>query len=201
MALDQLIKRLNAIADAGLIYGENAFDLERYREIKALLSHLTQDVSDLTPTELSNLFRPSEHYPTPLIDVRAFVKNEQGEILLVRDKVKGDWTLPGGYGEIGISPSKNVLKELHEEAGVTGEVQRLLAVFDTEKWQPQGKQYYKFVFECQRLSTHFVANNETSEIGFFPIANLTVPLSEKRITLSQLQLLDNLAKTGQQYVD
>ncbi|MFZ2716622.1 MAG: NUDIX hydrolase N-terminal domain-containing protein, partial [Lactococcus chungangensis] len=34
MSVDQLIKRLNAIADAGLIYGKNAFDLERYQDIK-----------------------------------------------------------------------------------------------------------------------------------------------------------------------
>jgi ADP-ribose pyrophosphatase YjhB (NUDIX family) len=201
MGLDQAIKRLNAIADAGLTYGDSVFDLERYQEIKEVLSQFTAEVTNLTSAELSDVFRPTEHYPTPMIDVRAFVKNEKGEILLVRDQAKGDWTLPGGYGEIGLTPSENVLKELHEEAGVIGQVQRLLAVFDTEKWQPQGRQYYKFVFECQMLSRHFVANSETSEIGFFDLGSLAVPLSEKRITLSQLRLLDDLSRTGQQHID
>lgn len=201
MSVDQLIKRLNAIADAGLIYGKNAFDLERYQDIKDVLRDLTGDLSDLTPAELSDLFLPTSHYPTPMIDVRAFVKNDDGNVLLVRDQSKGDWALPGGYGEIGFSPSENVLKELVEEAGVTGEVVRLLAVFDTNKWQPQGRQYYKLVFECRALSQDFKVNSETSEIGYFNLETLTVPLSEKRNTRSQLNLLEELSQTGKQHID
>ncbi len=201
MSVDQLMKRLNAIADAGLIYGKDTFDLERYQDIKTVLRDLTGHLSDLTPVELSDLFLPTSHYPTPMIDVRAFVKNDEGDVLLVRDQAKGDWTLPGGYGEIGFSPSEHVLNELVVEAGVTGEVVRLLAIFDSNKWQPQGRQYYKFVFECRALSQDFKVNSETSEIGYFNLETLTVPLSEKRNTRSQLNLLDELSQTGKQYID
>ena len=142
MEFDELIKRLNAIVDAGLFYGKDTFDIERYHEIKEILPQLVNNPITLTKKELTDFFRPSASYPTPMIDVRAFIQNDKGEVLFVQDKKRRDWALPGGYGEIGFTPSENVLKELQEEAGVSGEIKRLLAIFDTDKWQPQGKQFY-----------------------------------------------------------
>ncbi len=40
------------------------------------------------------------------------------------------WTLPGGGLEFGESPSAAVIRELEEETGYTGEVERLLDVSD-----------------------------------------------------------------------
>ena len=200
MEFDELIKRLNAVADAGLFYGKDIFDIERYQEIKAISSQLLEHSTTLTKEELTALFRPNNSYPTPMIDVRAFIQNEEKEILFVRDKMQGDWSLPGGYGEIGFTPSENLLKELKEEAGVSGEIERLLAIFDTDKWQPQGKQYYKFVFKCKALSIDFLENSETSETKFIKRSELT-NLSVKRTTMSQLSLLEKLSKTGKQYID
>ena len=210
MEFDELIKRLNAVADAGLFYGKDVFDIERYHEIKAILPQLLKHSTTLTKEELTDLFRPNNSYPTPMIDVRAFIQNEEKEILFVRDKMQGDWALPGGYGEIGFTPSENLLKELKEEAGgsgelkeeagVSGEIERLLAIFDTDKWQPQGKQYYKFVFKCKALSIDFLENSETSETKFIKRSELT-NLSVKRTTMSQLSLLEKLSKTGKQYID
>ena len=200
MEFDELIKRLNAVADAGLFYGKDIFDIERYQEIKAISSQLLEHSTTLTKEELTALFRPNNSYPTPMIDVRAFIQNEEKEILFVRDKMQGDWALSGGYGEIGFTPSENLLKELKEEAGVSGEIERLLAIFDTDKWQPQGKQYYKFVFKCKALSIDFLENSETLETKFIKRSELT-NLSVKRTTMSQLSLLEKLSKTGKQYID
>ena len=200
--LTQSIKRLNAIADAGLTYGKDEFDRERYLEVKKILSVLTETSSALTKSEIADLLRPTDWYPTPLVDVRAFVPNDQGQVLFVRDKLSGDWTLPGGYAEIGLTPEQNVLKELQEEAGVTAEIVRLLAIFDTDKWQPQGKQYYKFVFECRSISGHFSANIETAETCYFLLSVLTeLNLSEKRMTKAQLELLIQCVENQTQYID
>lgn len=200
-SLEKIIKRLNAIADGGLTYAASEFDRERYQEMKVLLIKLMEQSSDLNKAELSEAFRPTYYYPTPMVDVRAFVKNEQDEILFVRDKKRNDWALPGGYGEIGLTAKEDVLKELLEEAGLVGSVNRLLAVFDTEKWQPQAHHYYKFVFECSVLSGHFMENSETAEARFFPSNALPQPLSEHRITKAQLELLDQLFKEKTQYID
>lgn len=200
MEFDELIKRLNAIVDAGLFYGKDTFDIERYHEIKEILPQLVNNPTTLTKKELTDFFRTSAYYPTPMIDVRAFIQNDKGEVLFVQDKKRRDWALPGGYGEIGFTPSENVLKELQEEAGVSGEIKRLLAIFDTDKWQPQGKQFYKFVFECKVLSFEFFKNSETSEARFINLSELT-NLSVKRNTMAQLNLLEKLSKSGKQYID
>lgn len=198
----KIIKRMNAIADSGLIYAKDIFDRERYTELKELASDLTENLTDLSKSELTEAFRPTAYYPTPMIDVRAFVRDEAGGILLIRDRVRNDWAMPGGYGEIGLTAKEDVLKELLEEAGLTGTVNRLLAIFDTEKWQPQARQYYKFVFECSVISGEFTENSETTESHFFDFVGLSnLNLSEHRNTYAQFELLEKLAKENKQHID
>lgn len=52
---------------------------------------------------------------------------QDADVLLVR-AVSGPWTLPGGGVEIGEDPYDTVLRELTEETGHTGAVERLLGV-------------------------------------------------------------------------
>ena len=54
-----------------------------------------------------------------------------------------------------------------------------MAVFDTNRFQMQRKQYAKFVFDCQLLDGDFQENQEVAELGFFDISALP-PLSEKK---------------------
>ena len=54
-----------------------------------------------------------------------------------------------------LSPAENILKEIEEETGFEAKVERLLAVFDTNRFQLQSKQYAKFVFECKLLDGQF----------------------------------------------
>ena len=65
------------------------------------------------------------------------------------------WALPGGFGEVGILLKKNILKEIQEETGYSARVIRLLAVFDTNRYQLQSRQYVKLVFECELLDGSF----------------------------------------------
>ena len=65
------------------------------------------------------------------------------------------WALPGGFGEVGYSPTENILKEIQEETGYVARVIRLLAVFDTNRYQLQSRQYVKLVFECELLDGNF----------------------------------------------
>lgn len=69
-------------------------------------------------------------YPTPKVDVRALIR--QGDcVLLVRDSQSKEWSLPGGYAEVGLTPKENIQKEVLEETGLTVAVGALRAVFDT----------------------------------------------------------------------
>ena len=109
--------------------------------------------------------------------------------------------MPGGFGEVGYSPTENILKEIEEETGFTAKAERLLAVFDTNRFQLQSKQYAKLVFECQLLDGQFQENQEIADLQFFSIDQLPA-LSEKRITKDQMEILWQVHHgQREQYID
>ena len=194
------LQRMLAITDTGLTYTKDPFDRERYEDLRQILWSVLQDQTELDQEELTAIFQPSGSYVTPLIDVRAWIVQDQ-KICLVRGQGEDTWALPGGFGEVGYSPKENIRKEVQEETGFSAEVGSLLAVFDTNRFQLQNKQYAKFVFDCQLLDGRFQENQEVDELGFFDISALP-PLSEKRITKEQMDILWQVYQgEREQYVD
>ena len=194
------LQRMLAITDTGLTYTKDPFDRERYEDLRQILWSLLQDQTELNQEELTAIFQPSGSYATPLMDVRAWIVQDQ-KICLVRGQGEDTWALPGGFGEVGYSPKENIRKEVQEETGFFAEVGSLLAVFDTNRFQMQRKQYAKFVFDCQLLDGDFQENQEVAELGFFDISALP-PLSEKRITKEQMDILWQVYQgERKQYID
>ena len=182
-------QRLLAIADAGIYYGKDIYDQERYAEMKEIVLALMSQSTGESLHELKLMLDTNEGYPTPKVDVRALICQEN-KVLLVEDIHTKEWSLPGGYAEVGLSPKENVIKEVLEETGLVVAVDKLAAVFDTNlrKDIPQLFQYYKFVFACSIQAGSFVTNSETSASGFFALEELP-PLSIKRTTAEQLKIL------------
>lgn len=180
-------KRLLALAQTGLFYAKDEFDKERYTEIKDISLNLINEISLESSEELIKLTDMEEGYPTPKIDVRAFIV-ENDEILLVEDSTTKEWSLPGGFAEVGISPKENIIKEVKEETGFDIKVNCFGGIFDTnlDKDSFQLFQYYKLIFKCSIIKREsFIKNIETSNIQFFGIDDLP-KLSEKRTTKQQL---------------
>ena len=194
------LQRMLAITDTGLAYTKDPFDRERYEDLRQILWSLLQDQTELNQEELTAIFQPSGSYATPLMDVRAWIVQDQ-KICLVRGQGEDTWALPGGFGEVGYSPKENIRKEVQEETGFFAEVGSLLAVFDTNRFQMQSKQYAKFVFDCRLLDGDFQENQEVAELGFFDISALP-PLSKKRITKEQMDILWQVYQgERKQYID
>lgn len=194
------IQRMLAITDTGLTYTKDPYDRERYEDLRQILWSVLQDQTELKQEELIAILKPTGSYATPLMDVRAWIVQDQ-KICLVRGQGEDTWALPGGFGEVGYSPKENIRKEVQEETGFSVEVGSLLAVFDTNRFQLQNKQYAKFVFDCQLLDGQFQENQEIAELEFFNIKNLP-PLSEKRITQEQMEILWQVYQgEREQYVD
>ena len=194
------LQRMLAITDTGLTYTRDPFDSERYEDLRQILSSVLQDQTELDQEELTAILKPTASYATPLMDVRAWIVQDQ-KICLVRGQGEDTWALPGGFGEVGYSPKENIRKEVQEETGFFAEVGSLLAIFDTNRFQMQSKQYAKFVFDCQLLDGQFQENQEIAELEFFNIENLP-PLSEKRITKEQMEILWQVYQgEREQYVD
>ena len=194
------LQRMLAITDTGMTYTKDPYDRERYEDLRQILWSVLQDQTELDQEELTAILKPTGSYATPLMDVRAWIVQDQ-KICLVRGQGEDTWALPGGFGEVGYSPKENIRKEVQEETGFSAEVGSLLAVFDTNRFQLQNKQYAKFVFDCQLLDGQFQENQEIAELEFFDIKNLP-PLSEKRITQEQMEILWQVYQgEREQYVD
>lgn len=181
------LQRMIAITDTGLTFTKDPFDRERYEDLRDFLSEMLNQASDLDSEEVAEVLKPTSAYATPLMDVRAWIVEDE-KICLVRGQGEDSWALPGGFGEVGYSPTENILKEIEEETGFKAKVERLLAVFDTNHFQLQSKQYTKFVFGCKLLDGQFQENQEIADLQFFAIDQLP-NLSEKRITKEQIELL------------
>ena len=196
----KIIQCLLSITETGLAFSRDEFDRERYLELRQLLGYLLADWSDLDGKELAELLRPTDFYATPLIDVRAVLVRD-GKVCLVKGKNENTWALPGGFCEVGLSPKENIVKEVQEETGFNVSVSRLLAIFDTNKFQFQSKQYAKLVFECQIEDGDFQPNAEIEELAFFDIQSLP-ELSSKRTTKEQLEILWEIYQGDrEQYLD
>ena len=194
------LQRMIALTDTGLTFTKDPFDRERYEDLRSLLSEMLNQVSDLDADEVAELLKPTSAYATPLMDVRAWIVEDE-KICLVRGQGENDWALPGGFGEVGYSPTENILKEIEEETGFKVKVERLLAVFDTNRFQLQSNQYAKFVFECKFLDGQFQENQEIADLQFFAIDQLPT-LSEKRITKEQIEILWQVYQgQREQYLD
>lgn len=194
------LQRMIAITDTGLTFTKDPFDRERYEDLRGLLSEMLNQASDLDAEEVAEVLKPTSAYATPLMDVRAWIVEDE-KICLVRGQGENDWALPGGFGEVSYSPTENILKEIEEETGFKAKVERLLAVFDTNRFQLQSKQYTKFVFGCKLLDGQFQENQEIADLQFFAIDQLPA-LSEKRITKEQIELLWQVYQgQREQYLD
>ena len=194
------LQRMIALTDTGLTFTKDPFDRERYEDLRGLLSEMLNQASDLASEEVAEVLKPTSAYATPLMDVRAWIVEDE-KICLVRGQGENDWALPGGFGEVGYSPTENILKEIEEETGFEAKVERLLAVFDTNRFQLQSKQYAKFIFECKLLDGQFQKNQEIADLQFFAIDQLPA-LSEKRITKEQIEILWQVYQgQREQYLD
>lgn len=189
-----LAQRLQALAQAGLTYGENAYDLERYQELRDLSVAVLRNLTGEPVEKITRLFAAETGYQTPKVDVRAVLFRGTDEILLVRETLDGGrWTLPGGWADVGLTPFEVAVKEAHEETGLHTEAVRLLALFDKKKHPhpPQPWYIYKCFVLCRITGGALqAATPETSEARWVHARELpALPLSEDRVTLEQLETM------------
>jgi ADP-ribose pyrophosphatase YjhB (NUDIX family) len=189
--------RLRAVADAGLTYATGPFDLERYRAVRAVALEMVAARLELRGEperrRLEELFAPDDGYPTAKVDVRALVRNPDGEVLLVRELADGRWSLPGGWAEVGWSPAAAAEKEVAEESGYQVRARRLLALWDRARRNPGPSPYtvYKVAIACDLLGGQARPSIETTAVGWFPLDRLP-PLSTGRTTAAQVARLVEL---------
>lgn len=178
---------LQSLAQAGLFYGRDAFDRERYQRIREIAAEMLAARTDIPLEKLTGLFCGDTGYQTPKVDTRAAIFRD-GKLLLVREN-SGRWSMPGGWCEYDLSPAENTVKEAKEEAGLDVAVQRVISVQDRDKHNqpPYAYGVVKIFYQCEVLGGSFARNLETSESRYFSPEELP-PLAEEKCSEEQVRM-------------
>jgi len=190
----RIAQRLQALAQAGLMYSQSVFDTERYTEIQALGLEVMASLTGQPVALLASLFSTETAYPTPKVDIRAVLFRGNDEVLLVQEKLDGNrWSLPGGWAEVGLTPFEVAVKEVREETGLDTEAVRLLALLDKKQHPhpPQPWYIYKAFVLCRVLGGALLTDTvETAGVRWVHRHELAaLDLSVDRVTLSQLEMM------------
>jgi ADP-ribose pyrophosphatase YjhB (NUDIX family) len=189
-------REIQALAQTGYHYAENDYQRERYRRLTEIAAEIIAEHTGLPVDSLTATFKLQDGYATPRVDVRAAVFQED-RLLMVRERSDGDWTMPGGWADVGDRPAESAEREAWEEAGYHVRATRVIGVYDANRVRPLELYHaFKVVFLCDILDGQPTPSHETSEVAFFGRDEIPPNLSGERIHLRHIldafNALDNL---------
>jgi ADP-ribose pyrophosphatase YjhB (NUDIX family) len=173
-------RELHSIAQAGLTYAQNDFDVQRYRRLREITADLTAALADGAPEPVRMQVTGEVGYLTPKLDVRAAVVDGD-RMLLVQEVADGRWALPGGWADVNEGLVAGAVREVREESGYVVEAVRLLGIYDKRFWgAPPSPQYtLTAVVACRLVGGTATTSTETTDVGWFRRDELP-PLSTGR---------------------
>lgn len=180
-------RELQFLAQAGIAYGKDVFDIERFERIREISAEMLSYKTDIGLDKVKDIFCSEKGFQTPKLDTRAAIFKD-GKILLVQES-DGRWALPGGWVDEMETIKSNTVKEVREEAGIESEAIKIIALHDRNK---RNKGYYihnicKVFVLCREISGSFSKNSETIASDYFSIDNLP-PLAEEKTTKDQIKM-------------
>lgn len=193
-----MIVELQSLAQAGLAYGKDAYDKERYKRIREISAEMMSHIADIPLEKVKGLFCNEIGYQTPKIDTRAAIFKDD-KILLVQEK-NGTWSLPGGWCDVTVSVAENTIKEVKEEAGLDVIVKSVIAIQDREKHNLPIYAYRvcKIFMLCSAVGGNFEPNIET--IGFAYFAEDEIPqLATEKNNEEQIKMCFDSYRTGEEW--
>lgn len=112
-------------------------------------------------------------YENPIPATCVVVVDARHQVLLVKRNVPpkiGQWCLPGGFIELGESPDQGAIRELKEETGMTGTIEKLIGVCTTPSTQ-----YHSVLmvgYSIVNVAGQIKPGDDASEVRWFHSANL-----------------------------
>ena len=193
-----MIVELQSLAQAGLAYGKDAYDKERYERIREISAEMMSHIADIPLEKVKGLFCNEIGYQTPKIDTRAAIFKDD-KILLVQEK-NGTWSLPGGWCDVTVSVAENTIKKVKEEAGLDVIVKSVIAIQDREKHNLPMYAYRvcKIFMLCSAVGGNFEPNIET--IGFAYFAEDEIPqLATEKNNEEQIKMCFASYRAGEEW--
>jgi len=175
-------REIQALAQTGRHYAQDGYQRDRCRRLMEIAAEMLAHHTNIDVSRLIEAFDSQIGYATPKIDVRAAVFQEN-KLLLVRERLDGGWTMPGGWADVGDIPSKAAERETLEESGYSVKTRRLIGVYDANRTGPlEVFHAFKIIFLCDILDGEARPSNETSEVAFFGPGEIPEKLSGERTT-------------------
>ena len=180
-------RQLQAVAQTGHHFAVNDFDRQRYGAVRQVAAEMLAAGTGADPSVIADMLAGLDGYATPRLDVRAAVFRDD-RILLVKERSDGLWTLPGGFADVGDSPSLAAEREVLEESGFTVRATKLAALYDRNLHghPPFAWHQWKVMFVCRLLGGEAAPSVETEAVEFFAEDALP-PLSLARTTVRQIR--------------
>ena len=183
---------LGGMAKTGLLHVGNAYDRDRYDRMLGIaeaMAALTID-ADFTP---ERPYLPDIGIPTPKVGCSVAAFDDEGRAVVIQRADNRRWALPGGYAEIGSPPSENALRELHEETGFEARLERLVGVYDNQRFGSVSPyQFYICLFRARISGGQATPSDESLEVRLIDPADPPGDMSE----LQRAMLRDAAAPPG-----
>ena len=178
---------LQAISQIGLNFAENHYQTERFQQIGDIAAEIMAQYTNLGTGEILRIFDKQVGYATPKIDVRSAVFQDN-KLLLVKEIQDGRWTLPGGWVDVGDTPSSAAVRETLEESGFVVKARRIVGVYDANRVKPlQMFHAFKIVFLCDITGGSPKISDETSDVEFFAFDEIPETFSGCRTTRKHIR--------------
>ena len=189
---------LQSLAQAGLTYGKDVYDRERYERIREISAEIMSNMSDIPTETIKNLFCNETGYQTPKLDTRAAIFKDD-KILLVCEN-NGTWSLPGGWCDVNVSVGENTVKEVKEEAGLDVVAESIIAIQDRAKHNLPAYAYgiCKVFVLCSVIGGVFQENIETTGFDYFSEYNLP-PLATEKNNEEQIRMCFDAYRAGDRW--
>lgn len=179
-------REIQAISQTGLHFAENNYQRQRFQRLSEISAEIFAACTDVDYSVLIEKFDQQIGYATPRVDVRGAVFQD-GELLLVKERIDGAWTMPGGWADVGDIPSSAVEREVLEEAGFVVRAKKIVGVYDANRTGPlQVFHAFKIVFLCEIISGEPRPSEETTQVSFFSIDEIPEMLSGERTKIHHI---------------
>jgi len=166
-ALYQIADKLRAIANMGLRYAQDEYDVERYEKVLFASAEIVAALEQGSLEEVMETYQDDLDHISPHAGAEAALFRD-GKLLLIQRRDSKRWAIPGGLVDIGETLAQAARRELEEETGLCGTPTRLLGIFDSIRWKAVlRRQLYLAVFQVEVLEGEPVCTSEAIGVGFF----------------------------------
>ena len=173
-------REIQALAQTGQTYAMNDWQRGRYRRLMEISAEIISAHTHLPIEPILEGFVNQPGYATPKVDVRGAVFKD-GKILLVRERMDGGWTMPGGWADVGDSPAQGAEREVLEESGFCVRTRKVVGVYDANRAEPMELYHaVKLVFLCDIISGEARTSDETTAVDFFGQDEIPQPFAGER---------------------